>query len=67
MAAGSRALLLGGEPFAKPVSLWWNFVAFDKNAFAVARQAWENGDVRFGPVGDGSAHRLKAPSLPVSP
>lgn len=67
MAAGSRALLLGGEPFAKPVSIWWNFVAFDKNVFAVARQAWENDDARFGRVGDGSARRLKAPSLPVSP
>ena len=67
MAPGARALLLGGEPFEKPVSIWWNFVGFDKAAIAAARQDWENGDARFGMVGDGSARRLEAPPLPVSP
>jgi hypothetical protein len=64
MAPGSRFLLLGGEPFAEPVLMWWNFVAFDKATIAAAQQAWESGDARFGPVGDGSAPRLVPPPLP---
>lgn len=26
LAAGSRLLLLGGEPFGEPIVMWWNFV-----------------------------------------
>ena len=64
LAAGARALLLGGEPFAEPVLMWWNFVGFSKAAIAEAQRQWEHGDARFGEVGDGRAERLMPPPLP---
>lgn len=64
LPAGGRALLVGGEPFAKPVEIWWNFVGFDKAEIARARGQWERGEPRFAPVGDGSGRRLVAPPLP---
>ncbi len=64
LAADSKILLLGGQPFAEPVLMWWNFVASDKAAIATAQRQWESGDARFGPVGDGRAPRLTAPPLP---
>ncbi|MCB4361506.1 pirin family protein [Quatrionicoccus australiensis] len=66
LAADSKVLLLGGEPFAEPVLMWWNFVGFDKATIAAAQRQWESGDARFGVVGDGLAPRLKAPPLPWS-
>lgn len=64
LAPDSKVLLLGGEPFAEPVLMWWNFVGFDKAAIAMAQHQWETGDARFGPVGSGQAPRLSAPPLP---
>lgn len=64
LAADSKILLLGGQPFAEPVLMWWNFVASDKATIATAQRQWESGDARFGPVGDGRAPRLTAPPLP---
>lgn len=64
LAPDSKILLLGGEPFAEPVLMWWNFVGFDKATIAMAERQWASGDARFGPVGDGRAPRLPAPPLP---
>jgi len=65
LPAGGKLLLLGGEPFAAPIQMWWNFVAGDRASIAEAQRQWENGDPRFGPVGDGSAPRLMPPVLPA--
>lgn len=64
LSAGAKMLLLGGQPFAQPVLMWWNFVGFSKAAIAAAQGQWEQGDPRFGPVGDGLAPRLMPPPLP---
>lgn len=68
LAPDSKILLLGGEPFAEPVLMWWNFVGFDKATIAAAQRQWESGpqgnNARFGTVGDGRAPRLPAPPLP---
>ena len=64
LSAGSKALLLGGVPFAQPVLMWWNFVGSSRAGIAEAQRQWENGDHRFGPIGDGSSPRLSAPPLP---
>lgn len=64
LAARSKVLLLGGVPFAQPVVMWWNFVGSTRAGIAEAQRQWENGDARFGPVGDGSAPRLSPPPLP---
>ncbi|WP_297365808.1 pirin family protein [Thauera sp.] len=64
LPAGARVLFLGGEPFDEPVLMWWNFVGFGKADIAQAQAAWEQGDARFGTVGDGRTPRLVAPPLP---
>ncbi|MBN8440108.1 MAG: pirin family protein [Thauera sp.] len=64
LAAGTRVLLLGGEPFDEAVLMWWNFVGFSKADIAQAQADWERGDARFGTIGDGKAQRLVAPPLP---
>jgi len=61
---GSRLLLLGGEPFAEDVLMWWNFVGFSKAEIAEAQGDWESGNRRFGEVAGGAGQRLAAPALP---
>ncbi len=63
LAPGTRLLLIGGEPFATPIQMAWNFVGHSREAIATAQRAWEAGDPRFGPV-PGSTRRLTAPPLP---
>jgi redox-sensitive bicupin YhaK (pirin superfamily) len=55
-----RALLLGGAPFEEPIVMWWNFVARTKDEMIEARQAWEAGSDRFGPV-ESELGRIGAP------
>ena len=64
LGIGAKVLLLGGQPFEQPVLMWWNFVGFTKAAIAEAQRQWEQGDPRFGPVGDERAPRLMPPPLP---
>ena len=59
-----RVLLLGGEPFAERLVMWWNFVARDGAEVATAREDWMAGR-RFGPVAGGDP--LPAPALPGIP
>lgn len=58
---GSRALLLGGEPFAEPVLMWWNFVGRHRDELDAARRDWEGHSGRFGEV-DSPLDRLEAPA-----
>ena len=64
LAAGTRILVLGGEPFAEPVLMWWNFVGLGKEQIAAAQREWEAGGPRFGPVAGAADRRLVAPALP---
>jgi quercetin 2,3-dioxygenase len=59
---GARALLLGGEPFAEQIVMWWNFVARSGEEVAAAREQWMTG-ARFGAVA-GAGDPLAAPPLP---
>ena len=61
--ANARAVLLGGEPFAGELVMWWNFVGRGHEEIAAARAAWENGD-RFGRVPGHGDERIPAPALP---
>jgi redox-sensitive bicupin YhaK (pirin superfamily) len=47
---GTRALLLGGEPFESRIEMWWNFVARDRDELAEAYRSWSTDDGRFGRV-----------------
>jgi quercetin 2,3-dioxygenase len=67
LAAGSdaRLLLLGGEPFADELVMWWNFVGRSHDEIVAARTDWEGGDPdRFGIVAGHGADRVPAPELP---
>jgi quercetin 2,3-dioxygenase len=68
LSAGSRpvrAVLLGGEPFADELVMWWNFVGRSHDEIAAARAAWEAGDEsRFGVVHGHGGARVPAPELP---
>jgi hypothetical protein len=58
----ARLMLLGGEPFAEPIVMWWNFVARTGAEIAAARAGWMTGD-DFGSVSD-AGDRTAAPPLP---
>jgi quercetin 2,3-dioxygenase len=59
---GARVLLLGGEPFAEQIVMWWNFVARSSEEIAEAREQWMVAS-RFGTV-VGGGERLAAPPMP---
>ena len=59
--APARLLLLGGEPFAEQIVMWWNFVARSGEEVAAARERWQHGG--FTAVPD-SGPALNAPELP---
>jgi redox-sensitive bicupin YhaK (pirin superfamily) len=44
----ARVILLGGERFAKPRFIWWNFVASSRERIEVAKRDWAEG--RFASV-----------------
>jgi redox-sensitive bicupin YhaK (pirin superfamily) len=39
--AATRFVVIGGEPLAKPVHMWWNFVSADRQRIAEAAARWE--------------------------
>ncbi|MFJ1586387.1 pirin family protein [Streptomyces sp. NPDC088197] len=59
-------MLLGGEPFAERIIMWWNFVARTSEEITEARTAWQSA-TRFGDVHGYDGDRLSAPDLPPGP
>ena len=66
LSGDARVLLLGGEPFAEEIVMWWNFVARSHEEVELARARWNaGGDERFGEVTHyPTDERLSAPPLP---
>jgi redox-sensitive bicupin YhaK (pirin superfamily) len=60
---GATLLLLGGEPLAEHLLMWWNFVGRDHDEIVAAREDWE-AHRRFGEVAGDSNPRIPAPPLP---
>lgn len=60
---GATLLLLGGEPLAEELLMWWNFVGRTHEEIVAARQAWERGE-GFGPVAGDDRQATPAPPLP---
>jgi quercetin 2,3-dioxygenase len=56
----TQALLLGGEPFAEPIVMWWNFVARSREEIDAAYTSWQQQDDRFGRL-DSPLPRIPAP------
>ncbi|MFJ3660110.1 pirin family protein [Streptomyces sp. NPDC090119] len=59
-------MLLGGEPFAEELIMWWNFVGRTQEEIEEAREEWMRGS-RFGEVKGYDGDRLPAPQLPPVP
>jgi redox-sensitive bicupin YhaK (pirin superfamily) len=65
-SAASRLLLLGGEPWAQPPLLWWNFVGREPAEMTVWAQDWAREDGgRFGVVTGYPGPRLAVPPVPA--
>lgn len=68
----ARVLLLGGEPLAEPIVMWWNFVGRSHEEIAGFRAQWQDersrphgtGERRFGTFPTTWEHTLPAPTLP---
>ena len=66
-ADGARVLLLGGEPFAEEIVMWWNFIGRDHDEVAAFREQWDRRDDRFPPVVDRHERVMEAPTMPTVP
>jgi redox-sensitive bicupin YhaK (pirin superfamily) len=64
LEAGTRVLLLGGEPLNESIVIWWNFVGHSKAEISAAQSDWEAGSERFGSIPDYDGDSLAAPPLP---
>ncbi|OJF12028.1 pirin family protein [Couchioplanes caeruleus] len=63
----ARLMLLGGEPFAEKLVMWWNFVGRDHDDIVDARRAWESDDDgRFGTVHGYAGPPIPAPPMPIT-
>ncbi|WP_157252241.1 pirin family protein [Nonomuraea typhae] len=58
-----RVLLIGGEPFAEEIVMWWNFVGRTHDEIAAFRREWRQGP-GFGTVTGFDGDPLPAPELP---
>lgn len=63
-ADDATVFLLGGEPFADEIVMWWNFVGRTHDEIVAARDAWEAASDRFGHVVGHGDERIPAPPLP---
>lgn len=63
LAENTRLLLLGGEPFAEDIIVWWNFVARTTEEIQQATVDWKTSN-RFGEIKEFNDHRLTAPAIP---
>jgi redox-sensitive bicupin YhaK (pirin superfamily) len=60
---GARAMLLGGEAFATPRHVWWNFVSSSRDRIIQAKHDWKDG--RFPPV-PGEQEFIPLPEVPLT-
>jgi quercetin 2,3-dioxygenase len=66
---GGIVLLLGGEPFAERLLMWWNLIGRSHEEIVEQREAWNGGGVdhvpeRYGRVIGFDGDRLLAPPMP---
>ena len=60
-SAGTRAMLIGGEPFGTRIQMWWNFVARSRDELTQAWRDWDRGDADRFPEFSSSLDRIEAP------
>jgi redox-sensitive bicupin YhaK (pirin superfamily) len=61
---GARLMLLGGEPFAEEIVMWWNFIGRSHQEVVGYREAWARREPRFPPIVDRAEMVMEAPPLP---
>ncbi|MFD1610251.1 pirin family protein [Sphingomonas tabacisoli] len=61
---GARAMLLGGEAFATPRHVWWNFVSSSRDRINQAKHDWKEG--RFPLVPGDSDEFIPLPEVPLT-
>jgi redox-sensitive bicupin YhaK (pirin superfamily) len=66
LGGAGRVFLMGGEPFAEPIVMWWNFIGRSHDEIVTFRQDWAAGH-GFGAVGGFDGDPLPAPALPTTP
>ena len=57
--------MLGGEPLAEEIVMWWNFVGRSHDEIVAFRNAWERREPRFPPVADRNEKVMEAPAMPT--
>jgi redox-sensitive bicupin YhaK (pirin superfamily) len=60
----ARVLVIGGEPFAEEMIMWWNFIGRSHDEIVAAREDWMAGR-RFGTVAY-EGPPLPAPEMPIT-
>ena len=62
--SGARVMLLGGEAFATPRHVWWNFVSSSRERINQAKDDWREG--RFGIVPGDRDEFIPLPQVPTT-
>jgi redox-sensitive bicupin YhaK (pirin superfamily) len=62
---GGRVIMLGGQPFAEDIVMWWNFIGRSHQEIVDFRSAWERRDPRFPPIVSRSEKVMEAPPMPT--
>jgi redox-sensitive bicupin YhaK (pirin superfamily) len=62
--SGARVMLLGGEAFATPRHVWWNFVSSSRDRINQAKHDWK--DRRFPLVPGDSEEFIPLPEVPIT-
>lgn len=62
--SGATVVVLGGEPLAERLVMWWNFVARDHDEIVAAWHDWNGRSARFGEVPGHGGVRIPAPPMP---
>lgn len=61
---GAKILLLGGQPFAEKIVMWWNFIARSHEEIVSMREDWQSQNQRFPSFADRIGGRIPAPAMP---
>ena len=67
---GAQVMILGGEPFAEEILMWWNFVGRSHDEIVGYRAAWEHRQEsvgRFPPIVSADEKVMAAPPMPTVP
>jgi hypothetical protein len=63
-SADAILLVIGGEPFAEKIVMWWNFIARTHDEIQDARASWNARTERFGYFEDNLGPWIPAPNMP---